>query len=582
MVQQFPIKNLPLLVIGGLFALPFAAMGVEMGLSVLELAGRELQTRSWVETPCTIVAVNGEGALEPNRPFEPFRIEYRYAWQNVERTGTEVSRLMGYDGQLQFRQQMYEAWERLRKTGQPTRCWVDPQHPTDAVLIRDARWDFVTLQTLGAMAFSGGCGWGLAAILFSVYDQWRRTALEYSVARPWESRTDWASGRIVQSSRRKARLAIGFTGWFLIISAPPLFSGLRALEQGHGWAVLGLVPAGITLGFYLLANRLLDRWKRFGDSVLTLAAVPGVIGGELRGVIRPQRLIESPHGYQLHLRCTESQSRGDDETSFSIVWEEARLVTSELLDAATGELAIPVLIPVPFEAPPTLLGPINSERWWKLHVKSMTPGHGYQATFEVPLFRTADSQRDAPLEGETAHSVLAPVDPLATIKAAGILVDTLDHDGLRFMFPAGRNPAFHLAIVFGQGLFAAIAGGLLYAFWPVGWFWSAILLGTLVGGSLVDRLCYRSQVEVSSEGLAVRGGWLMLGRPKLIRAEEVQSMYLADMGSIGTQNCVNVGLSRKRGWPIVIAKYLIPSAVAERVQSQINARLRAGTAESVL
>lgn len=159
MVRQFPIHNLPALAIGGLFAVVFAAMGVQMGLSVLVLAATELRMLSWHETDCTIQDVQILEAGEPERPFDRFRISYKYRWNNVEHLGTKVSWLNGYDGQHFDTQQMFANWDQLRRDVQPTRCWVNAGYPEQSVLIRHARWDLLTWQVLVAMAFSGGCIW---------------------------------------------------------------------------------------------------------------------------------------------------------------------------------------------------------------------------------------------------------------------------------------------------------------------------------------------------------------------------------------------------------------------------------------
>ena len=572
MDNHFPIKNIAMLSIGGLFALVFAAMGVDLGRQVLDLACKELQTRSWIETPCQILVVEMLNEIKPGRPFDRFRMEYRYEWQNTFRIGTEVSRLSGYDGQHFTPQQMFEAWDELGKTAQATRCWVNPNNPIEAVLIRDARWDFVMGQTLAAMAFSGGCGWGLALILFSVSDQLRRSVRNFSTIRPWESRPDWASGTIVDSDRRTVLLLIGIALWFLTISISPFLTSLRAILQGNRLAYLGLSPGAITLIFCLLASRSILRWRRFGDSILTLGTIPGVVGGELLGVICPQRLTESPQGYELLLRCTESEDCGDDETRTKIAWEEVRYVKNELQTPDSNQFAIPVLIPIPLEAPSTLEGPISDYRRWTLYVRSLTPGHGYRARFEVPVFRTLDSQGEQHPESETAQQVLLPVDSLDTIRAAGIIVETVNDHHLRFIFPACRNLTFHVTIVFAQAIFAAIAAALLYVFWPLGWFWSAISLGVLVVGSLIDRLSFRSQVDVGLTGLTIRSGRLLFGLPIQIALDDIGGMYWNEMGTIGSLDCVNIYIQRKRGWPILIAKYVIPANVAEYIRTEIKTR----------
>lgn len=98
---------------------------------------RAAATRSWTETPCTILSsqVLPERAT-PNSPTR-FRVAVKYAYtlggQNHE--STRIRRVDGSTGDEAKAQRTRQQYA----VGSKTRCWVNPADPAFAILQHDTR-----------------------------------------------------------------------------------------------------------------------------------------------------------------------------------------------------------------------------------------------------------------------------------------------------------------------------------------------------------------------------------------------------------------------------------------------------------
>ena len=168
---------------------------------------------------------------------------------------------------------------------------------------------------------------------------------------PWMWKADWAAGRIVSSAQKTMLAALTIALFWNMVTAPLWFvlPG-EILDKGNRWALLGLIfPAiGLLLAGWAIVSIL--RWRKFGQSVLQMAFVPGVIGGQLAGVIRTSAKVRPEDGFHLRLRCVRRITTGSGKqrsTSESILWEEERIVMHELLEDQAEQSAIPVEFQIP-------------------------------------------------------------------------------------------------------------------------------------------------------------------------------------------------------------------------------------------
>ena len=149
-------------------------------------------------------------------------------------------------------------------------------------------------------------------------------------------KADWAAGRIVSSAKTTMLAALTFAAFWNLVTAPLwLVLPGEILDKGNGWALLGLVFPAIGLLLAGWAIFCVLRWRKFGQSVLQMAFVPGVIGGQFAGVIQTSAKVRPEDGFHLRLRCVRQVTTGSGKqrrTSESTLWEEEGTVMHELLE----------------------------------------------------------------------------------------------------------------------------------------------------------------------------------------------------------------------------------------------------------
>jgi hypothetical protein len=325
---------------------------------------------------------------------------------------------------------------------------------------------------------------------------------------PWLWPKEWEGGRIRASGGLERRL---FVAAALLWNALLLTLGVLA----HRWGVLGEANARLVLlvaalcGLLLaLMAALLVREARYGPSLFEMASVPGVLGGPLRGVVQlPPGL---PQGTELTvaLRCVRT-----------VVWEQESWKSSSWMwggqrsrsrswgaqtstpwclwqDEVTGPAptgALPVSFTTAYDLPEsTLPWATGSTVRWTLNVQALQVG--YQASFEVPVFRTEASDPNA--QGGT-RSVAQPA------RSKVRLLESGPH-GVSFALPSfNLAPGIASAVVVPALAWAAVR---YFAAPPVVvtvGLWYALVTGTLMP---IAVLITARRVDVDGTSLRVRHG----------------------------------------------------------------------------
>src|SRR5262245_17430093 len=78
--------------IAALFFFLFLGAGIIVGVILIRQVSREVASRSWEATPCTILSAN----IEPDGPNYPLRVKYIYQYGGQPYTCTQVA--AGYTG----------------------------------------------------------------------------------------------------------------------------------------------------------------------------------------------------------------------------------------------------------------------------------------------------------------------------------------------------------------------------------------------------------------------------------------------------------------------------------------------------
>jgi hypothetical protein len=316
------------------------------------------------------------------------------------------------------------------------------------------------------------------------------------------------------------------------------------LDKGNRLALVGLLfPA---IGLLLVRSAVLSvwRWRKFGQSVFHMASVPGVLGGRLAGVVQTSAKVRPEDGFRLLLRCVRHLTTGSGNqrhTSERILWESQRIAPRELLEDQADQSAIPVVFTIPFACPPSDQRNPDDQTFWRLTATAKMPGIDYSATFEVPVFKTAESDAAfVPDRDAMAEYVAAPA-PERELREAGVVKSASpDGDSVRFVFPMARNPG-GAAIYTVLGLiFSSLMAVMLNAGVPIYFTVVVGLFDALFLYIMANLWFYRSVVDVSPRELAVRRGLFGLRAACRIAAANVKAIEGRQCGSSSQNDYYNV------------------------------------------
>jgi hypothetical protein len=383
-----------------LFFLPFAAVGLGMGIWMLSGVIDHLRMQSWKETPAQIVCAKLETSSSPGETDTyQTTVEYTYEYGGRQYTGARVRIFGGGDNFGSYQQDAYRVLSEHQKSGRPFRCYVNPSSPSQAVLFRDLRWDVIVAQAAGAGFFGL---FGLAALAF-VWAGWRKMRTEAALAalhpnEPWLWKPEWVTGRIRPSGRLRVWGTIAVALVWNSASWPLAYGLMQQMsEKLKGIGLLALVLLTLlAFGLFLAgwAVVVAFRWWKYGRSVFEMASVPGLIGGQLAGVIRTSCKVRPVDGFRLTLICaTRPIGCEATNTSDRVVWRSEELIARDSLPHDPRRSAIPVLFAIPDDCRPTDIEPSEyRETIWRLEVSAKTRGRDLTLSFEVPVFRTPASE----------------------------------------------------------------------------------------------------------------------------------------------------------------------------------------------
>lgn len=335
---------------------------------------------------------------------------------------------------------------------------------------------------------------------------------------PWLWREDWARGR-VQSKTRSGMIG----GWIFAVLwnavSAPILVFLPEQAAKEPVAYIGFVFPLVGIVLLVRAIRMTLAYTEFGKTWFEMSAVPGVIGGELKGTILTRFPHGAEHGVQLRLTCvlrTVSGSGNSRSVSESIKWRsETRLDATQLYPSVMG-VSIPVSFKIPRDALATNTNP-SGQIFWQLEALADVPGVDYHDVFEVPVFRTSQTPTE-PLP-QTAPEVMTVKRPPALTA-----VVTPTSSGTEFYFPPARNKTFAMAT---SGFFLIFGSISVFLFMS-----KAPLIFPVAFGFFTLLLLYISvqmwfgttRVGIAASELLLQDGYFGGGKVKRFTFPEVESI----------------------------------------------------------
>jgi hypothetical protein len=574
-----------------LFSLPFAAVGVGMGAWLMSGVATYWKMQGWEETPARIVRAELEShpGSKGGTTYEA-TAEYTYQFGGRWYTGKRIGIGGGSDNVGSYQQDVHRQLSEHRRSRRPFPCYVNPENPAEAVLFRDLRWEMVGFQTIFAAVF-GTVGFALFtfAVLSVFKERGNRALAADHPDEPWLWKKDWAEGTISSSgSTSTIVLLVCALAWNLASTPVWFVFPHDAFDKGHRLALLLLAFPAIGAILVLSAVVSVLRWRKYGQSVLEMASVPGVIGGQLAGVIRVPAKVRPEEGFRLSLDCVCISTAGKSRTETS-VWQDEQVIARDLSQGNPEQSAIPVLFQIPYECRPTDETEANSQTVWRLAVSAKTPGLDYSTRFEVPVFKTPESDPNFVVDRSLIAEYAAPENPDRDLHDAGVIkTESPTGEGFRLVFPMARAPGMGVAMMVVGAVFGGVPIAMFHFDAP--WLINAIFglvfgaIGLLLLACAVDVWLYRSVVDVSAAGLTVVGGLFGLGRENRINAANIEMIEPVSRMSSGE------GQSAKKWYDIqvvyrptsklTIGKRILGKRLAESVIRQIEQAIGKHQSES--
>jgi len=404
---------------------------------------------------------------------------------------------------------------------------------------------------------------------------------------PWLQKPGWASGRIVYSTKKKmVYLAAAAVYWNVVTL--PLWFVLPGHSEKDAEAFLGvlkgwaLLVVGVGLAMWAVVAVL--RWRKFGESILRMDSVPGVIGGQLKGVILTSAKIHPKIGFLLTLLCVRSVTTGSGKHSHTVkttLWQKTQMAY-ELLDDVAEMSAIPVMFEIPGDCRPTDEVYACNETRWQLKVVGKErggAGFDYKAEFEVPVFK---AKTVAKVVADDDDESVVSADPERELREAGIRETVSpDGEGVRYIFPMARPLGAAIFLTF---FWLFWTSGIVFAVWVGTPLFVLIVILSIFGlidlvilYFVFDQWFYRSVADISPRGIVVKGGWLGLGTTRRIDVADIKRINCEQSVSFNVVYYTLVTVGRN-GTGVTVGKYVPGERLAKAIIRQIKQAMTARAA----
>jgi hypothetical protein len=375
------------------------------------------------------------------------------------------------------------------------------------------------------------CG-GLIALIFGISA--KKHALKTGAAKtndekPWLNRKDWAAGRITSSSRKAAGILWVFVAfWCAASAAISLVVILPQLHQGNRAALIAMIFPIIGLAMIFFALNTTFAWRRFGQSIFEMAAVPAAPGGTLQGEIQVGGKLQPQHGLHLRLSCLQRTTTGrsnNRHTTEKILWQGEKWLRADLPQTDLNATGIPVFFKLPDNLPESTASNGDGVHW-KLEASATLRGPNFHAAFEVPVFKLPEPPA---ISDDPTVQYQMSLDEVRKQIRSKIQVNDLP-DGKEFIFPAARNPGF----ASGATIFCVIWTGIVVLLaWKRAPFLFPFVFGVLDLLMLAfsfDLWFRRSRVVVKPESVTVQKAWLAFKKEQCLQTSQIKSI-VSDIGA---------------------------------------------------
>ncbi len=309
---------------------------------------------------------------------------------------------------------------------------------------------------------------------------------------PWLWKPQWAASHIRLSNKP---LVIGWLCFFALYLAIAVPLAIASDKKPF------MIFAGVVGLIALLVLRMIWISRNWNRAELRIATLPGVIGGPFSGAVILHEKFPADTIFDVNLSCKLTETvryQKKSETRHTDLWSSTLHIQQPLGGGPKGTTALPVSFAIPFEAQPTSTKNDQTVRW-TLSVQKKEEVSTGGASFEIPVYRTADSQKNFKLDDSLIRKHLAVIGPDAALRRFAMREERLSADHLRLHFRE-----FDLSIFLTLLVMSAILVPILVCMW----FWikngntrlfsmvfPGVFLAMIVYG-IIHMLFWRCRIEL--------------------------------------------------------------------------------------
>ena len=577
-----------------LFCIPLIGVGIAMGYTSISCLIKWQAMKSWVEVPAIIqnthLNVKQERSSEGGTSTSyKVTASYSYTYKDNSYIGSQVTMHTGSNS-FPFHKKIYEELIQCKNSGKPFHCYVNPQNPSEAILFRTPRWEVIYTYFCITIMFGGvGCVLLLVSLRNRKIKQHEDQLKSLYPDEPWRWKIDWQDGRILSHSKLKAAHITGGVIIWNLVSSLACFIIYEEFKKENYIVLIFLIFPAVGIGLAIWAFRLIMQWFKYGQSTFEMQSVPGVIGGALSGKIHTTVNIKPHDGFHLRLSCINRVTTGSGKhrkTRENVKWQDTCDIAHEIYEYDPSRSVIPVLFSIPFDSQETNKDNTNDQYFWRLEISAQVPGVDYDASFEVPVFKTPKSSEDFVLDESSIAAYQAHFDLETALSEEGIRIETLPSGGKSYYFPTNRNKGFILVffllfvfltfmtvLLFKQlvaTLFPLKPEIILFLFKQAGAFFFLVLFDIFCLVILLASAFFQSRADLSDKTLTITNNILFLKKIQKLNLDDIESFKIKNGSTFGSRVYYNLRVNVKGGKNHLIAQNLPSRYMAENLIKEME------------
>ena len=393
--------------------------------------------------------------------------------------------------------------------------------------------------------------------------------MDVHTGQPWLWREDWTARRAGEST---PQIAVALWIFAVIWNSITIPMALAVWRQFPMSPVVAIAVLFAGIGLVLLGSALVStlRRRKFGRSFCTFDRLPIEPGQSFSGTIEHRGTQVPDAGYLLVLSCVNrvtTHNGRSRSTSTEVLWQTEQRLSGALAAPSPAGMSLPFTFEIPADALSSDLSNRDDAIVWQLEATAELPGIDYKATFDLPVFATADAfaahfaaRRDEAAARELSPDAHATITPLP---AGGIELRVAPHRDMS---------AFTVFILFATIWFGAIA--LIWQFgaplFIAGLF---AIVGLVILFMAVDFFAGKSTVSVDRAGVRATHSLFGIKKTKTVPANDIASIAAKVGGHVGNHPYFDVEARLKDQTSQTLARYFVSRTDADAVAAKLWAEL---------